>query len=242
MRDIRVGADVEALIGSEIILRLHRDAFTRYGCCACGGLGSTDEEPTTVVVMRYRSGKSQILFAHARCAGSQIREADVEPPEGSFGEMDMRAAAAVLADPSTPTPWPLLLIEPLADAMTLTETGEQVNLFLSHMLTAGLWPVRAGEALPGLADGWELRLHGPDTVRLRSTDGTVVYEGGCEQPESWRALVLGTGSCTVLVGAIGLYAVPHAEMTPARLLSLIDSAVRAGELVGGIVTAREGGT
>lgn len=242
MRDIRVGADAEALLGSEMILRLHGDAFTRYRCCACRELGSTDEEPTTIVVVRYRSGKSQILFAHARCASSQILEADVEPPEGSLGETDMRAAAAVLADPSTRTPWPLLLIEPFADAMTVTETGEQVNLFLSRMLTAGLSPVRAGEALPGLADGWELQLNGPDTARLRSTDGTVVYEGGCEQPDSWRTLVLGTGSCTVLIGAIGLYAVPHAEMTPARLLSLLDSAVRAGELVGGIVTVREGGS
>ena len=102
--------------------------------------------------------------------------------------------------------------------------------------------MRTGEDLPGVADGWELRLHGPDTVTLRSADGGIVYEGGCEQPESWRAMVLAVGSCIVLVGAIGLFAVPDAEMMPARAASLIDSTARAGEVVGGIVMAREANT
>jgi len=149
----------------------------------------------------------------------------------------MRAMAAVLPYSSAPTTRALLLLEPLSDATTVTESGEQVNLFLSHMLDAGLAPVRSGEDLPVWADGWELRLYGPDAVTLHSADGAAVYEGSCEQPESWHELVVGAGSCIVLIGAIGLYAVRGAEMTFTRLLSLIDSAARAGELVGGIVAA-----
>jgi hypothetical protein len=239
VRDIRVGADVEALIGSEVILRLHQDAFTRYGCCRCGRPGCTDEDPTTVVVARYRSGMLQVRFAHARCADSQIIDIDEERPAELSGEMEMRAMAAVLPHSRAPTTRALLLIEPLSDATTVTESGEQVNLLLSRMLDAGLTPVRRGEDLPAWAEGWKLRLHGPDAATLYSAGGAAVYEGSCEQPESWRELVLGAGSCIVLIGAIGLYAVRGAEMTFTRLLSLIDNAARAGELVGGIITAQD---
>jgi hypothetical protein len=242
MRDIRVSADVEALVGAATILRLHQNAFTRYGCCSCGMPGSTDEDPTTVVVARYRSGMSQVRFAHARCADSQILEVDTEVPEELSGAMEMRAIAAVLSFPSAPAIRPLLLIEPLNDANARAESGGQVNLFLSSMLDAGLTMVRTGEELPGWAEGWELHLHGPGAATLRSAGGATVYEGGFEQPEPWRKLVLGASSCVVLLGQIGLYAVPGDEMTFTRLTSLIDSAAQTAELVGGIVMVREVGT
>jgi hypothetical protein len=203
--------------------------------------GCADEHPTAVVVTRYHSGISEVQLVHAWCADSQIVEADREAPEELSGAMDMKAATAVLSFSSAPAIRPLLLIEPQTDATTLTRNGKQINLLCSYLLGAGMTQVRTGEELPGRADGWELHLHGPEMATLRSTDATV-YEGHFEQPEPWRELVLSTSICVVLLGQIGLYVVQGAEMTFVRLTSLIDSAARAGELVGGIVTVREART
>jgi hypothetical protein len=237
VRDIRISADVEALLGSAAILRLHR-VFASYDCCLCGMPGCTDENATAVVVTRYQSRISHIQLVHAWCADSQIVEADSESPKELSGEMDSIAVAAVLSFSSAPMMRPLLLIEPQADATTMTESGKQINLFCSYMLDAGLTRVRTAEELPGRAEGWELHLHGSEVAALRSADA-IVYEGGFGQPEFWRKLVLSTCICVVLLGQIGLYPVQGDEMTFARLTSMIDSAARAGELVGGIVTVRE---
>jgi hypothetical protein len=239
LRDIRVSADVEVLLEPAMILRLHQDAFARYGCCFCGEAGCTDEDPATVIVVRYRSGTSQVLLAHARCGNSQIVAADADRPEELSGEMKVRSTTAILSFMSAPTIRPLLLLEPLTDATALAEGSERVNLFLARMRDAGLTLVRTGEELPSWAEGWELRLKGRDAATLRRPDGTTEYEGECDQPDSWRQLVLGTGVCVMLLGQLGLYAVPDGEMTVERLFSLIDTAARAGELVGGIVMVRE---
>ena len=53
MRDIRASAEVVALIGTESLRELEKDAFRSYECAECGSSGLTTDA-TSVVVHRYR--------------------------------------------------------------------------------------------------------------------------------------------------------------------------------------------
>ena len=86
------------------------------------------------------------------------------------------------------------------------------------------------------APGWRLELSARRAARLTAPDGSIVYGGECGQPRPWRALITRTGRCAVLIGAIGLRATP--VNAPTRIETLLDQAVDAEELVGGLVEAR----
>ena len=119
MRDIRASAEVVALIGTESLRELEKDAFRSYDCSECGSPGLTSD-PASVVVHRYRR-TAMVKLAHARCTPSKIVEFDA------------------------------------------------------------------------------------------------------------------AGACIVLVGTIGLYAIPDDELTAARVHRMLDEAARAGSLAGGLI-------
>jgi hypothetical protein len=118
--------------------------------------------------------------------------------------------------------------------------AERVNTPVSALLAMGLTLLTTSSdppVPPAPAPGWRLELSARRAARLTAPDGSAIYDGECGQPRPWRALITGTGRCAVLIGAIGLYPGPG-ERPPTRIETLLDQAVQAGELVGGLVEAR----
>src|SRR5690348_14281353 len=70
MRDIRASAEVIALIGTESLRELEKDAFRSYECVECGSSGLTTDA-TSVVVHRYRD-TALVRLAHARCSRPKV--------------------------------------------------------------------------------------------------------------------------------------------------------------------------
>jgi hypothetical protein len=241
MRDIRASAEVEALIGTESLRELEKDAFSSYDCSECGMPGTTTD-PTSVVVHRYRS-TAIVRLAHARCTDSKIAEFDAEVPPGlglDHDLADMRAMTLVLDYPGESTMRPLLLLERRIEAARLTAGGERINVTLATVLGHGLALMSTGGQLPDLAEGWRLLRPDRSSGLLLGPGGEVVYRGGCAQPGEWVRLVDAVGACVVLIGTIGLYAVPGEELTTSRVHQMLDEAARAGSLVGGLVACPRG--
>ena len=236
MRDIRVSAEVVALIGTESLRELEKDAFSSYECAECGSEGLTTDA-TSVVVHRYRS-TAMVLLAHARCTEPKIVEfdADAPPSTGPEGDgADMRAMTLVLSYPEEPAVRPLLLLEQRVEAATLTPGGERISVTMAAVLSHGLALMRADGEMPDLAAGWQLLRPDRTSALLLVPDGAVAYQGGCDQPDEWVRLVDAGGACIVLVGTIGLYAASDEELTVSRVHQMLDEAARAGSLAGGLI-------
>jgi hypothetical protein len=242
MPDIRASAEVRALIGTESLRDLERDAFRSYDCAECGKPGTT-AEPTSVLVLRYPA-KAIVTLAHAHCAESAILEFDSDAPlgDGPGGDWaDMRARALVLPYPDEPTARPLLLLEHRVETARFTPGGERINMTLTDVLTHGLTLIRSGDSRPALVPGWRLLRPDRASAVLFVQDGGVAYRGDCVQPDDWTHLVDAAGACVVLVGTIGLYAVPAGELEPARVHQMLDDAARVGSLAGGLVACPRSG-
>lgn len=238
MPDIYASADVRRLIGAEILQRLSTDAYSSYRCVQCGEAGRTDR-PTTVVVYRYWGDNAAVELAHAECADSKVIEVDAGPPaniDPDRSQADMRTMTLALGYPQEPMMRPLLLLEPRTETIGPTHGEEGITVPVAALLRYGLSLMATGEQLPDLAEGWQL--HRPDrySARLVEANGAVVYSGECAQPDDWARLVDSAGACVVLVGTIGLYAVPDDELTGDRIHRMLDGAAHAGLLAGGIVT------
>jgi hypothetical protein len=236
MRDIRASAEVVALIGTESLRELEKDAFRSYDCSECGSPGLTSD-PASVVVHRYRR-TAMVKLAHARCTPSKIVEFDADAPPGIGPEgdgSDMRAMTLVLSYPVEPRVRPLLLLEHRVETARFTPGGERINVTMAAMLSRGLALVGAGDEMPDLAEGWQLLRPDRSSALLLVPEGEVAYRGGCDQPDEWARLVDAAGACIVLVGTIGLYAIPDDELTAARVHRMLDEAARAGSLAGGLI-------
>lgn len=160
---------------------------------------------------------------------------------------DMAALTDVLPGPDGPLP--LLILDQRPEMAVRSGPAERVSLFVSALRSMGLALVTTiSEAGPGppdvievgeplaLAPGWRLGLSADRATRLTAPDGSVIYGGECGQPRPWRALITRTSRCAVLIGAIGLWPGPG-ERAPTRIITLLDQAAHAGELVGGLVEA-----
>jgi hypothetical protein len=134
--------------------------------------------------------------------------------------LDQRPTLAVRGDPTEPA-------DPLFD--TLLGLGLTTVTTISQPSAAALLA-----RPPAAAPGWRLELSAPRAARLTAPNGTIVYDGDCEQAPPWLALITDTNQCAVLIGAVGLY--PD-ERPFTWLQTLLDQAAHANELVGGRVAA-----
>jgi hypothetical protein len=237
MPDIRASAEVQQLIGGENLQKLLTTSYSSYRCVRCGEPGRT-ANPTTVVVYLYRRRKALVELAHAGCAPSEVIELDADPPPGiglDRTRADMRAMTLVLEYPVEPAVRPLLLLERRTETVKSAQGGEKISLAVSALLRHGLGLMASGSQLPGLAEDW--RLHRPDrySARLLEANGVTVYSGACAQPDDWSQLVDSAGACVVLVGSIGLYAIPDDELTEDGIRQTLAEAASAGMLAGGLV-------
>lgn len=154
----------------------------------------------------------------------------------------------------------LLLLDQRPEMAVRGAPDERVTLFYSALLSMGLTLVttiseQLAEAIDGpgealahahaagpepwdlpLAPGWRLELSALRSARLTAPDGSLVWDGECGQPQPWRAQITRTNRCAVLIGAIGLFPEPGARPFT-RIITLLDQAAHAGELVGGLVEA-----
>lgn len=232
MPDIYASAEVRRLIGAEALQRLSADAFSSYRCVRCRKSGHT-AQPTTVVVRSYRGDNAEVELAHAECADSGIVEVDADPPDR--GRADMGTVTLALGYPDEPAMRPLLLLEPRTETIGPTQGEERVTVPVAALLRYGLTLMTSDSQLPDLAEDWRLHRPGRYRARLVEARGSVVYSGECDQPDDWARLVDSAGACVVLVGTIGLYAVPDDELTEDRVRRMLGEAAHAGLLAGGIV-------
>ncbi len=152
---------------------------------------------------------------------------------------DMRALTDQIPGPDGPL---ALLI--LDQRPTLTTHGDSADPIFATLLGMGLTTVTTVSQSPAPAliaeppaptPGWRLDLSAPRGARLTAPNGTVVYDGECEQAPPWCALITDTHRCAVLIGAIGLY--PTEDRPFTWIETLLDQAAHAKELVGGLVEA-----
>jgi hypothetical protein len=241
MRDIRASAEVIALIGTESLRELEKDAFRSYECAECGSSGLTTDA-TSVVVHRYRD-TALVKLAHARCSRPKVVgfDADASPTARPQGDgADMRAMTLVLSYPEEPTVRPLLLLEHRVEAARLTPGGERISVTMAAVLRRGLALMSTDGEMPDLAEGWELLRPDRASALLLVPGGEVAYDGGCDQPDEWARLVDAVGACVVLVGTIGLYAISGEELTISRMHHMLNEAAQAGSLAGGLVACPHG--
>jgi hypothetical protein len=231
MPDIQASAEVAQLIGAENLRELSTGAFRFYECAGCHRLGDT-ADPTRVVVHRHPNAVA-VLMAHARCADSEIIE--VPEPFVSSQDMRMRAITQVLTYPSGRGRRPLLLLERRVETTVLNHMGDRIGGTVADLLDQGLALMRAADAMPDLAAGWRLDRSDPGNVRVLGLTGEIAAGEGCSPPSDWAQLVDPVGACVFLVGTIGLYAVPEADLTGDQVHQMLDDAARAGRLAGGLV-------
>lgn len=232
MANIYASPEVLQLIGEETLRRLETAAFFSYICVHCGESGNT-AQPTNVVVRRYHGAKHEVELAHASCTASGIVEVDADPPDRSRG--DMAAVTLALGYQDEPTMRPLLVLEPRTETIDPTGGEDRVTVPMAALLGYGLTFMTSGSQLPDLARDWQLERPDADSARLIEASGSVVYAGPCDQPARWAELVDSAGACVVLVGTIGLYAVPDGGLTKERVRRMLAAAAREGMLAGGIV-------
>ena len=214
--------------------RVTRSPSTTAGGAA--GRGQTTQ-PTSVIVLGYRA--TPILkLAHVECAASQVIPLDVDTPADleAAGFADMHSKSALLEYASPPGFRSLLVLEPRVEMAETAPGGERVNLWISSLLEGGLTLMRTGGQLPQPAEGWRLDLSDREGAQLIDARGVVVYEGACDQPGDWLEVVSEVGACVILIGTVGLYAVPDDEMSVGRFHQMLNKAARAGALAGGLVT------
>ena len=188
MRDVRASAEVVALIGTESLRELEKDAFSSYECTECGSSGLTTDA-TSVVVHRYR-GTAMVKLAHARCTQSKIVEFDADPPPGIGPEgdgADMRVMTLVLSYPEEPRVRPLLLLEHRVEAARLTPGGERISVTMAAVLSRGLALMSADGEMPGLAAGWQLLRPDRTSALLLVPGGEVAYQAVAINPTSGPA-------------------------------------------------------
>ena len=157
------------------------------------------------------------------------------PLTGPGAGADMRALTDVLPGPDGPRP--LLILDQRPEMAVRSHPAERADPWFPALLSTGLTPVTTIPVSepPAPAPGWRLELSARRAARLTAPDGSTIWDGECVQPQPWRALIIGTRRCAVLIGALGLY--PAGERPPTRIETLLGQAAQAGELVGGLVEA-----
>jgi hypothetical protein len=155
-----------------------------------------------------------------RSSGTRTLTDQIPGPDGPLALLiiDQRPELAVRSSPADPV-FATLLGMGLATVNTISQPPAPT------MLTEP----------PAAARGWRLELTAPRAARLTAPDGTIVYDGECEQAAPWVDLITSTKRCAVLIGATGLY--PDSDRPFTWMETLLDRAAQAGELVGGVVAA-----
>ena len=173
-----------------------------------------------------------VSLAHGRCLRPAVRykPGGIEPPPAA----GMSATAVVL--PHVGGPRPLIVTEAAARVVAVLGGGERRDAATAALLGDGLHLLGDAWQPAPPAAGWEVRLTGPGTVLVIDPHGGAYYDGELEQPATWRAAVAARGAVELLAGTDGIGAGGPGNPEPGVLA--LESAARAGRLVGATITAR----
>jgi len=238
MSNIQASDEVRAVFGEATL----QHASGRYECWRCGQGGDTST-PTSVIAV-LSDNYPAMHRAHALCMPSVVvrrRGRIIIGAEADIKDSMLRVRAAVLNRGPDGQAWPVLLHEfeptgwtpvgseglPDPDARRLVEEDGLTLVTRTH-----------GLADLDLAQGWRLELRGSQG-RLVAPDGSVYYTGRWTAPAGWEELASVRG-CLLLAGRVGLHRRNAMTMPERKLARLVDRAVRAGSVAGGIVTVARG--
>lgn len=214
--------DVRALLPSEE-LRALLEAFA-FECAVCAGRGSTQDEPTSVVVRRD-SGLTAAGLAHTVCAPSGVYEVPGALQVRDEAEMTVQAIAVPGLDGDRP-----VLVCEIPGLRARTVDGD--DLVVPGLRRLGLEPVRRIAATPPVLATWRVRLPDEARARISAPDTEMFYEGPLLQSTAWHALVRDRG-VVVLMAGVGLEL--QADRDPGALLKGLARAAQRGDLVGATV-------
>lgn len=243
-REYRIGQEVLAHLGCEVLSRLHRTA-ARYWCSVCDQPGNAEFQATSVRLYRHstddpQSGASTTVFAHARCAPSQLLSAAQRPAPppttphvlGGMLGWDERPYAA------------LLLQERPAGVCLEPAAGEPAEAVLRHYRDHGFVAAATAEPVPPLLDGWAValadggrRLTGISGPTDRAGPGWWWQPPGPQSlmpPRAWRTAARGRASVLLLVGE----STSRVDSEADRFYQVVADALAAGRLVAGRVALR----
>jgi hypothetical protein len=221
---IEISEQVARLLGPENTRLVRHPADDGYDCVICGTAGQVTE-PCSVVAFRAHEPDSIITrYAHASCSPSMV---------SSLDPRKMYASAAVLGHPRK---YPLVITESAFRSAHKIQVGDRVDAVISRLLALGLGLVSDLDTpTPPASAGWRIQVTGPDTIRIDSPDGNMLYEGQIKQPAAWREAITANGDTAVLVtGTIGFTAAIAAGGQDGAIAALWDAA-RNGLLVGGTI-------
>ena len=222
MNNVAVAEDVRTLLpAAELQTLLNAFAFE---CVVCAGRGSTQDEPTSVVVRRD-SALTTVGIAHTVCAPSGVYEVPGALQVRDQVEMTVQAIAV----PGLDGDRPVLVCEiPGLRARTMDGT----DLVVPGLRRLGLEPVRRIAATPPVLATWQVHL--PDQARARiSAPGVeAFYAGPLSQSTAWHAVVRDLGA-VVLMSGVGLEL--QADRDPGALMKVLGRAAQRGDLVGATV-------
>lgn len=240
MTDIRMSADVRAVLGPEGVAQAGAVTLTNAVCVGCEMRINPAE--TANVVVRIGGRVAHVRYAHARCHASavvQIPEArtptgPVAPDEGV--PMLMTASAVEYGRAMLPT----LFAEIGAPVFLRAGTGsELMDVLASRVLARGFSPVGRMRHAPPRADQWLATYTTPgrnnvSELTVMEPDGTLFYTGPIHPPAQWIAGVEQFGWSVMYVGKAGIGDVPAEDQrTKTRLMR---EAAAAGRFVGARIT------
>jgi hypothetical protein len=163
---IEISEQVARLLGPENTRLVRHPADDGYDCVICGTAGQVTE-PCSVVAFRAHEPDSIITrYAHASCSPSMV---------SSLDPRKMYASAAVLGHPRK---YPLVITESAFRSAHKIQVGDRVDAVISRLLALGLGLVSDPDTpTPPASAGWRIQVTGPDTIRIDSPDGNMLYEG-----------------------------------------------------------------
>jgi hypothetical protein len=230
--DVRISAQVVAMLGDEMVARVRQAPLAQARCPACRRPVPA-AGPVNVILSTDGARCGRITFAHLHCAPSAVMTEAVDLSDALPDEGDMSMRGVLLDHGGSLLP-ALIAEVPVQAYVAPTAAGtdgEITNVVVAALLRMGLsLVVRLREApLPLL--NWQAvltyRPKGPSQLRITHGLGDLFYEGTVPIPDAWLPALDRYGWC-VLYSGTGL-ADPVTDEVTAQTLR---TAAAAGTLAG----------
>lgn len=248
MTDIRMSADVRAVLGPDGVAQAGAVTLANAVCVGCETRIDPDE-PANVVV-RIGGRVAHVRYAHARChASAVVRIPEARTPRTTAAPTAPDEGVPMLMTASSVehgrAVLPTLFAEIGAPVFLRTGTGsELMDVLASRVLARGFSPVGRMRQAPPRADQWLAAyttpgLNNVSELTVMEPDGTIFYTGPIHPPAQWIAGVEQYGWSVMYVGKAGIGDVPADDQrTKTRLMR---EAAAAGRFVGARIAVHHRG-
>lgn len=243
MRTVDIHPAVAGVLGAEQVTRLRSQTWDeRLQCWECDRWLDAIEPAAVLVLDVVDVGQRFAVFTHPGCAASQVRASstaeirarrtDRVDTDGQGPDEGTDVDVVTTVWPAAAGPWPVLMIS-LHQDVPLDQGGpDRVDALVAALTGIGWHPVITLDAPPAQGPtGYRVRFVEPaGLVEVVDPTGQVETSGHVDAPQQWRTAVIHAGGRTgVLMGS--RFLTHWDQHGPAG----VESAVRAGLLVGGVV-------